>query len=217
MNLPCHVLGPIQIVICDDHQIVIDGLKLILEQFDDICVKSSFTHAQELNSYLKQESADVLLLDINMPDLDGISAAKVLAQDHPDLKIIFLSMINQLDMIGVLQQTSAKAYLLKNASPDELYLAIYKVYNGGMYFDDRVIELDPEPPIQTRPKPKITKRERDVLRLIVAEHTAPEIAKLLYISTGTVETHRRNLMSKLCVKNTAGLVRECLTHGLLDV
>ena len=208
----------IKVHICDDHQMMIDGLKLLLSNCDNVSVIGDSKNGVELLKWYETNNADVVLLDINMPEMDGITACKELSQIDKSVKIIFLSMINQTSIIHSLIESGAKGYLLKNSGHDELEEAITKVYNGGVYFDEKVFSINTKKPksISSNLKPKLTKRELEVLELIVREYTSSEISTKLFIGLGTVETHRRNLISKMGVKNTAGLVRVAMEYKLVN-
>lgn len=208
----------IDVVICDDHQLMIEGLTLILGGIQDVNVVAKCHNGQEALDCLKTCKAHVVLMDINMPILDGIEATKVITREYPEVKVIYLSMINQTEIFQVLLESGAKGFLLKNSSAKAVEEAIKKVHLGENYFDDHLFNQTNEQKKVSSPKnffPKLTKREKEVLNLIIREYTSSEIAKELYISLGTVETHRRNLLSKLGVKNTAGLVRIAIEYKLV--
>jgi len=208
----------IKVHVCDDHQMLIDGLNLLLEDIEGIVVVGQSHNGVELLDWLKNNETDVILLDINMPEMDGIAACKEINDLKLPVKIIFLSMINQLSIVHSLIESGAKGYLLKNSGQSELSAAIKKVFDGGVYFDDKVFVIGEKSKETYSSKllPKLTKREKEVLALIIEEFTSSEMAQKLFISLGTVETHRRNLISKLGVKNTAGLVRVAMQNKLLN-
>lgn len=207
----------INVVICDDHQLFREGLSLILSGIDDVNIVGEFQDGQEILTWLEKRSADVILMDINMPNIDGINACKIITKKYPLVKVIYLSMINQVEIFQVLLESGAMGFLLKNSSSVEVEAAIKKVYQGEKYFDTNLFnQVNKE--VSSKSSnfyPKLTKREKEVLQLIIAEYTSVEIAAELFISQGTVETHRRNLISKLNVKNTAGLVRVALEYKLI--
>ena len=156
-------------------------------------------------------------MDINMPKIDGIQACKIISKKHPNVKVIYLSMINQVEIFQVLLESGAKGFLLKNSSSAEVETAIRQVYKGGKYFDTNIFNSINEDLITKSKRfyPKLTRREKEILQLIITEYTSAEIATRLFITQGTVETHRRNLISKLNVKNTAGLVRIAIEYKLV--
>lgn len=202
-----------RILICDDHLLVREGLKLILERASDIIIVGYAENGQGALDFIEKNEIDVALMDISMPVMDGIEACKKISLRYPKVKVIFLSMIRELDMMGTLRESGSKGYLLKNSSTEELIEAISIVAGGDMYFDENVIEIAPQKSL--RSLPKITKREKQILALILQEKSSIEIAEDLFISHGTVQTHRKNLIRKLDVKNTAGLVRKTFELNIL--
>ncbi len=210
----------IKIVVTDDHQLVIDGIKLMLAEADDIVCIGEANGGEQVLELLAKTSADVLLLDINMPGMDGLECCRRVKHDFPQVKILMLSMLREGSLVKTLLKEGASGYLLKNAGKDEVIEAIRKVHAGERVFSSDLMDIFLESSstrnkLQTSPFPKISRRERQVLQLIVEERTTAEIAKELYISFGTVETHRRNLLMKLNVRNTAGLVRIALEYNLI--
>ena len=207
----------IKIMICDDHQIMIDGLSLILGGIENVTVVVKCHNGQEALDWLENNNTDLILLDINMPILDGIKTCKIIKEKHPEVKVIYLSMINQTEVFQTLLESGAHGFLLKNSGSAEVKDAIIRVHSGERYFDSKLFNENKAERVP-RPDqfiPKLTKREKEILKLIIQEYTSPEIAIKLFISLGTVETHRRNLISKLGVKNTAGLVRKAIVYKLI--
>ena len=210
----------IKIVITDDHQLVIDGIKLMLAEADDMVCVGEANGGEQALELLSKTAADVLLLDINMPGMDGLECCRRVKQEFPPVKILMLSMLREGSLVKMLLKEGASGYLLKNAGKDEVLDAIRKVHAGGRIFSSDLMDIFLEdsskkskPP--SSPFPIISRREKQVLQLIVEERTTAEIAKELYISFATVETHRRNLLMKLNVRNTAGLVRIALLYDLI--
>lgn len=212
----------IRVFITDDHQLVIDGLKLMLTQASDmICIGEASDGQMALDQLARME-VDVVLLDINMPNLNGMDACRIIKERHPKINILVLSMLQEANLIRQMIKNGANGYLLKNAGQDEVLTAIRTVAKGANFYGETVKDIilnslaGGEKKSNTNPFPKISRREKQVLALIVDEHTTQEIADQLHISFGTVETHRRNLLIKLGARNTAGLVRACLEYNLLD-
>ncbi|WP_191963338.1 response regulator [Flavobacterium luteum] len=208
----------IQIAITDDHTIVIEGIKTMLKSNKEIEVLQSFENLKDtfenLNSAVK-----VLLLDINLPDGNGINACKELLEKHPDLKIIALTNFEDTIFIKQILKNGAMSYLLKNTDKKELTEAIKSVIEGNRYLPKKIsdILLNDSIGIQNSNYfiPKLTVREKEILNLIIQEFTTEEIAVKLFVSTKTVESHRSNLIQKLGVKNSAGLVRVAFEKGLI--
>jgi DNA-binding NarL/FixJ family response regulator len=208
----------IRVCITDDHKLVGEGIKLMVDNISDISIVKLCHAARELFDFLETQSVDVILLDINMPELNGIEACKQLTKNHPHIKIIGLSMISEGHLIKLMIKNGAKGYLHKNASKDEIIEAIHQVHSGAGYLSSEVsnILLSSSEILQVdSPFPKLSRREEQILTLIIDEKTTQEIADQLFISFGTVETHRRNIMIKLGVKNTAGMVRVALEYKLV--
>lgn len=210
----------IKVFLVDDHQMVIDGISLLLQNDAEIECVGSARNGVDAIEQLRTLKADVVLLDINMPEMNGIESCKKLLAQQPDLHIIALSMLSEISPIKMMLKQGAKGYLLKNAGKEELLTAIKTVYDGERYFSAEVntIIMDNLAGARKRkqsPFPRLSRREKEILQLIIEERTTQEIAEQLFISVGTVETHRRNMMNKLGVRNTAGLVRVTFEYDLL--
>lgn len=211
---------PIKVFIADDHQMVIDGIRLLLESDDEIVCVGTANNGNEAIQKLQEIATDVVLLDINMPEKNGIETCKALRTTHPNLRIIAISMLNEISPIKMMLKQGAMGYLLKNAGKEELLKAIKSVHIGERYFSAEVNDiimdnLSGSRKKKSNPFPSLSRREKEILQLIIDEKTTQEIAKQLFISVGTVETHRRNMMNKLGVRNTAGLVRVSFEYDLL--
>ncbi len=212
----------INILIVDDHKVLIDGIKSILADQEDIQVVAEALNGPETLRLLEQKEVDVVLLDINLPGQDGIEICKIITKSYPSVKVLALTMFNEGSFIHGMLKSGAKGYLLKNSGKDEVIAAIRSVDKGEKYFSKEVSNTLIESMMPGREKktsgfiPKLTRRETEILKLIVEEHTTAEIAKKLFLGLSTVETHRKNLLSKVGVRNTAGLVRVALEHKLLD-
>jgi len=212
----------IQVFIVDDHKMVIEGLMLMLATLDNIKVIGTATSGEEAIEMIPKTQTDVVLLDINMQGINGVETCKTLLRKQPNLKIIALSMHKESSLIKLMLSNGARGYVLKNAGQQEVVRAIEVVSNGKMYLDETVNDIVLNSVANGRerkkqnPFPSISRREKEVLNLILKEHTTQEIADKLFISFGTVETHRRNMLVKLGAKNTAGLVRIAIEYGLIS-
>jgi len=211
----------INILIADDHQLMIDGIKATLAGIEDFCIA-----AEAYNGYQVMEKldtgvgVDVILMDINMPKLDGLAATKLVRKKYPNVRILALSQYDEKRFVKQMVKNGAVGYLLKDSGKDILEKAIRAVYSGDKYFCDRLMiqlvnqELKTE---NTRSLfPDLTDRELEILKLIGDEYSTQQIADKLFISFHTVESHRANLMSKAGVKNTAGLIRWATENDYLD-
>ena len=211
----------IQVFIIDDHQMFINGIQSMFADHALIRIVGVSTSGKEALQQLRQLMADVVLLDINLPDIDGIELNKRLQREFPHLKVIALTMHHEASFIQSMIRHGARAYVLKNSGQEQLQQAITAVAAGDTYFGDEVKEalmqgMLPESSTSHAMIPKLSRREREVLTLIIQEFTTSEIAEKLFISQNTVETHRKNLLQKLNVRNTAGLVRFAMEKGLVD-
>ena len=210
----------INVVIADDHQMFIDGIESLLVDVDNIHITGHALNGKEVLSLLGEAPVDLVLMDINMPIMDGIEATLRIREEYPSVRVLILSMHNDREMIARILEAGAAGYILKNTGKDELLNAINHVYEGDNYFSAAVSNtimrgmMGGRASEEQEPDVPITRRERDVLCGIVNELTTAEIADDLNISKNTVESHRKNLLSKTGVRNTAGLVRWALENGI---
>jgi len=210
-----------QIAIVDDHMMVIEGLKSMLDETGLVNVIFTATSAERFEEKLPELSIDVLLLDINLPGKSGLELCGELSKSHPDLPIIALSNFSETAFIKNMMRSGAKGYLLKNTKKEELIEAVKTVSAGDVYLPDAIRKQLLDDSIGTHiPSgfvPKLSRREKEVLELIAEELTSSEIADRLYISLKTVESHRKNLHQKLNVRNSAGLIKTAIQKGLIKL
>jgi DNA-binding NarL/FixJ family response regulator len=209
----------IKIAIADDHQMFIDGIKSLLKGNKNMRVSAEASNGEQLISLLKHHPTQIILMDVNMPVMDGIEATKQVKKLFPEIKVIMLTMFGSREYIEKLLRAGVNGYILKNTGKEELTTAIEKVMQGESYFSKEVTEcimggLQGKKIENNQHPVELTEREKEVLRLIAQELTSNEIANKLFISFHTVETHRKNLISKLQVKNIAGLVKYAVINGL---
>ena len=214
----------IQVLIVDDHQILRDGIKALLHKSKTIKVIGEINDGSKVLDFIATNVPDVILMDILMKEVDGIQATQLIKSKYPDIKILALSMNNQYSYIETMLKAGASGYILKNTGGDELVHAITMVFEGKTYFSEEVTGivmksyLEPEP-VKKSDKDllnQLTKREIEILKLIAQEFTNQEIADKLFISKRTVDTHRRNLLQKIEVKNSIGLIRFAYNNGLIE-
>ncbi len=212
----------ISLVIADDHEIFRDGLALMLAKQDTVKLVGQAGNGQELLKVVKDKRPDIVLTDIKMPGMDGISTAKLLLQQFPGLKIIALSMYEEDDLIVEMLEAGAKGYLLKNADKREIIEAIVTVFEGNIFYckhtTAHLASLIVKSKFDSRAKDPgalFTDREREIIRLICRQHTAQEIGELLFLSKRTVEGYRTRILEKMEVKNTAGVVIFALKHNII--
>ncbi|HAS42542.1 MAG TPA: DNA-binding response regulator [Microscillaceae bacterium] len=215
--------NPIKIILAEDQHIVLEGLEALVKTAPDIQVVGlahNGHHAlQVLN--INKDNVDIAVLDLEMPVMDGLEAAKKIKIEHPEVKILILSMYKNVSFIKKIIQAGASGYILKNKGSHELLSAIRAIQAGEEYFGDKVKETLIESARQERVKKKrdsstLTRREKDVLRLTGQGLSSKEMAEELHISTATIETHIRNLLDKLEARNRMELVRYAVENGYLD-
>lgn len=211
----------IKVVIADDHQMFIDGIKALLVNEKSIQVVGEALNGKKVLDLLEQQQADIMLLDVNMPEMDGIEATRIIRQRFPSVKILMLTMYNNTEFIFGLMNAGASGYILKNTGKTELLEAIHAVFSGKTFYSkevsDSILQNLPKNPGEKKlEEVHLTEREKEVLKLIAQEFNTQEIAAQLFISTNTVETHRKNLLSKLHAKNIAGLVKFAIQTGLVS-
>jgi DNA-binding NarL/FixJ family response regulator len=210
------MLNPINIIIVDDHPVVIEGLSMIFSNSDRFKIVASFTKGLDLLEYDAIKEIDVLLLDVFLADTNGIDLCKTIKRNHP--KIIVLGMSSQSERSLVMQfiQNGASGYLLKSAPLEEFYDCIEKAMNGEIVFSNEVKQVISKPDISDFNKtPSLTRREKEILQLLAKGKNTQEIADTLFLSFLTVQTHRRNILNKLDVKNAAELVNIAIKNRLL--
>lgn len=204
----------IKIAIADDHQMFIDGIESLFLDNPDIEIKVAANNGVELLEKLNYEPIDILLLDSDMPQLDGLETAKKIKEKYPSIRIIVLTMHNEKNIISSFVQEGVAGYILKNTSEKELIEAINLVHKGETFYSQKVAHvMMKDLGDRSAAKMEISEREIDVLKLIAEEYTTNEIAEKLFISKNTVETHRKNLIFKLGAKNVVGLVKYAIQEG----
>ena len=214
----------IRVFLVDDHLIVRDGIRSLLEQQPDLQVVGTASNGQELLDQLPNIPTDLVLMDMNMPVMDGHAATLRLREDYPQIQVLALSMRAEELHIGRMLDAGAHGYVLKSAGKDEIIHAIQQVMDGKPYLCSeiglamlrRVLDGNTsEPSEQSSKSAQLSKREMEVLQLISEGMTNAEIADKLFTSKRTVETHRQNLLEKTQAKNTAALVKLALSDGLI--
>jgi DNA-binding NarL/FixJ family response regulator len=208
----------IKLFIADDHQMFIDGIIALLSGIEHIQIIGEANTGEQVLQKLKGIQVDLILMDIGMPELDGIETAKIISEKFPDIKIIALTMFDDNNHIEKMLKAGAKGYILKNTSKNELLQAIETVANGNTFYSSQVEKtlLKKFSDQNTNPILTLTKREIEITKLIVKSMTNKEIASQLFLSELTVKTHRQNIMQKLEVKNTAGLVKFAMDNNLIN-
>ena len=209
----------INILLVDDHPLVRDGIRARLESEEGVSVIGEAQNVQEALDFVAQRAPDVALMDVSMPVMNGLDATKIFKEQHPDIRVLILSMHDSREYILQLIQSGASGYILKDVSSDELIKAIETVHQGGTYFSSgasqSLFSAD-QPQTQTEEVAALTPREATVLKQLAEGKSNKEIARVLDISVRTVETHRQNIKQKLNIHTAAGLARYAIENGLVD-
>lgn len=207
------------ILIIDDHKVVLDGISTILNKQNNVSSVKAANSGQEGLKFIAEDDFDLLLLDINLPKINGIEICQRVKKIKPTLPILALSMHHEPAIIQKMIKAGANGYLLKDSGSDELLKAIKSINDEGKYFSESVGKSMLQSwsgETEHSNTPKLTRREKEVLGHIINEKTTEEIGKILHIQETTVTTHRQNLLSKLGARNTAGLVRISMELNLLN-
>ena len=212
------------ILIADDHTMFVDGMESILKGESDLFVTGRSYNGPSVIEFLSGNNVDIVLLDVNLPGMNGIEVCKEITNHYPTVKVHAISMFNEESFVSEILNNGAKGYILKNTGREELLKAIRTVAKGESYFSNEVTETIMKGLMNQRKAsskssaffPKLSRREKEVLKLIAQEFTTQEIADSLFISLKTVESHRSSLLSKLNARNSVGLVRIALENSLLD-
>jgi len=209
------------LIIADDHKMFIDGLMSILKDAPELNVTLTAKNGAQVAKYLEINGADnlhLLITDLTMPEIDGIELNKIVKENHPSLKTLVVSMHIDGGMIDKLIRNNVDGYVPKNAEKEELLNAIRTILGGEKYFSSEIKRAYTDAMFENKKQEEIslTDREIQVLKLIAEENTTQEIADKLFLSKHTIESYRKNLISKLQVKNLAGLTKHAIKMGLLD-
>lgn len=205
----------IKVSITDDHDLFRSGIAMLLEKSNTIEVVHQTASVEELLNKLEESEVNICLLDISMNETNGLEALLLLKKSHPSIRSIVLTMHNEGQYVVQAIRNGAYGYLLKDCGPEELTEAIEQVFNGKKYFNKDVSHLMIEAVNIESNTQKISKREKEVLKLVAQGLTTKEIADQLFVSKRTIETHRSNILKKLDVQNTAELITKATQLGLL--
>lgn len=205
----------INILLADDHDIVVEGLKSLLQNEKEINIIGEAKNGKEVIPILEKSNINVAVIDISMPIMNGVELTKYIKSKFPKVKILILTMHNEIGFIRRIIEAGAHGYILKNKGKEELVKAINLLYNGENYLGEEVTKtlFSSLRDKKVYGEIKLTKREKEVLRLIANSYTTPKISEELHIANSTVETHRRNLIEKTGVENSKGLVKFAVKNG----
>jgi len=214
----------IKLMIVDDHQIVIDGIKSSLEEYGDILVIAEALNGKEALDKLARQPADIVLMDVDMPVMNGFETTCEVVKHYPNVKIITLTMFNEKSLINKMLDAGVSGYLLKSVGKDELYRAIKQVSEGKQYLSADIALSISKPEYKDilskqntiTPITPLSTREIEILKFIAQGLSNTEISKKLFISSRTVDNHRTNIMKKLDVHNIAGIIRYAIQNNIIE-
>ncbi len=209
------------ISIIDDHQLILEGVERMLADQEEWKFTGGFTSVQAFEEFAGSNSLpDLLLLDIHLPNEDGLAACKQLHKTYPAVKIVMLTSLSEPAIVKSALKSGASGFLLKNMQKEELLDCLFKVVNGETYLHKEIEKLLLQNSLgikqETTYIPKLSRREQEVLDLIAQEYTSQEIAEKLFVSVNTVETHRASLLSKFGARNIAGLIKAAVEKGMIS-
>jgi DNA-binding NarL/FixJ family response regulator len=212
----------IRILLVDDHQITREGLRALLEKEEEFEIVAEASNGRDAVKFALDLAPDVVLMDVAMPDLNGVEATRQILETKKNIRIIALSMHSEKQFVAKMMEAGASGYLLKDCAFDELTHGIRVVHEGGTYLGQQIAPVVVQDYVQSLRDKKsffssLTPREREVVQLIAEGHSTKEIAYKLNVSTKTVETHRRNTMEKLKIDNVAELTKFAIREGLTDL
>ncbi len=215
----------IRILLADDHSIVRSGLRSLFRTTHEFIVVGEASNGDDAVRLAAKLHPDIAIMDISMPKMSGIEATKLIKQRHPDIKVLILTIHDNEEYIYEMIRAGANGYVLKDAEKQEIFTAVRTVASSEPFFSPGVSKLIVEkiakdnaaPPRTSSPNLRLTKREEEVLRLVAEGLTSRAIADKLCLSISTINTHRTNLMQKLDIHETAGLVRFAIQEGLMKV
>ncbi len=204
----------IRVMIVDDHPMVVEGMKAILQQINYVSLAATASNAIEAIAALKRTPVDVAFIDINLPEISGIELTLKIKREFPAVQILALSTFKEPSVVAQMLQNGAIGYLIKSASPEEMEAALLNAWEGKKYLSAE-LEVSRLTKQIIPTIPVISSREMEVLKLIADGLTSPQIAARLFISLHTVDTHRKNLLAKFEVNNTAGLIKMAAKYNMV--
>lgn len=209
----------IRVFIADDHQMFVDGIELMLSEAEGYQVVGKANSGKQVVEWLESHDADVVLLDIDMPEMGAEDTLEIIRKRGRECKVLIVTMHDEGPYIKKFMDLEVHGYVLKNTNKQELLLAIKRVNEGHQYFGSDLIkkvslmDLSQSTDVEEDP---LTNREKEIVRLTASDFSIPQIAEQLYISVNTVKTHRKNIQHKIDAKSLSGIIRYAIEHGLAD-
>ncbi|UZD21417.1 response regulator transcription factor [Algoriphagus halophytocola] len=214
-------MNEVKTILVDDHPIVMEGIEMLLHEISEIQLIGKFTNGKSAQEFLSATAVDLIITDISMPELDGLQLTKWVKENHPETKVIILSMHDNDHYVQEIILADAEGYLLKENTSEELVNAVNRVLDDGIYYSDQIVgKLRSNFQLQNKKHEilqSLSERELDVLQLIIQELTTQEIADKLFISRHTVESHKKNLFKKTHQNSLVGLVKFSISNQLINL
>ncbi len=207
-------MNKIKVLVVDDHPMVLEGMRSMLLQISFVEITGTAPNAYEAIERIKENIPDIVITDINMPEVSGIELTAKIRKEFPAVRIVAMSTFKERSYISQMIQSGASGYLVKSASREEIEEAILSVYEGKLYMS-LDINLSAADKAELNTVPVLSSREKEVLQLIADGFTNPQIATKLFISLHTVDSHRKNLLTKFTVNNTASLIKLAAKHNMV--
>lgn len=214
-------MDKVKLLIADDHEMIRDGLRVLLNQTGQFDIVAEASNGREVIEVIKKiDELDIIVLDINMPDKDGIEVTTELKKTYPEIKILIVTMYNRKEFIKSLMEIGVDGYILKNSGKDELVAALNSLNRGEPYYGAEITKTVMKSYQKQRvfDSPldiEMSEREKEIIRLIADGLSTHEIGEKLFLSTHTINTHRKNILNKLNVKNSAGVIRYGIQTGIV--
>jgi two-component system, NarL family, nitrate/nitrite response regulator NarL len=207
-------MNKIKVLVVDDHPMVLEGMRSMLLQISFVEISGTAPNAYEAIEKIKETSPDIVVTDINMPEVSGIELTVKIRKEFPAVRVVAMSTFKERSYISQMIQSGASGYLVKSASREEIEEALLSVYEGKLYMS-LDINLSAADKAELNTVPVLSSREKEVLQLIADGFTNPQIAAKLFISLHTVDSHRKNLLTKFAVNNTASLIKLAAKHNMI--
>lgn len=211
----------IKILLVDDHPIIRDAIKLYFESIEDISISGEADHGLDALELLKNNQYDLVITDIVMPEMNGVELLTEMQQQYPNQNVLVLSMINEASQVKKMISLGARGYVLKNSPKEEILNAIHTIAKGETYYSKEVFEIIMGQIAGRKPKQRLTfeipltRREKEIVKLVMEEFTNQEIADKLFLSVRTIEAHKRNILEKTGCKTVAGLAIYAIERGII--
>ncbi len=207
----------IKVVLVDDHQMLLDGIKALLIFEKEFDIVAELTNGEDVLEILRNNKIDIVITDINMPGMDGLTLTKKIKEEFPSIKILALSMFGEYHTITEMINAGVSGYVLKNTGKQELIFALQRIAAGNLFFSDEItMKLQKGPNKLPDSTNVLTSREKEILKLITKEFNNEKIAETLFISERTVETHRKNIFRKTNTKSIVGLIKYAFEKGMVE-